>query len=230
MIREIIRNPLSEKTANELTDLTEEQKEQKAEWREAIFHITEKLAKYIRKERVKNLILLDRSARPIAIALKAYWKEMGFEEEQPNIYFINPQAIPPNITEDNYTKVSASFNEKFKKLTKDKDAKTLLFDVCMHEGSTMRGVFDFFACQGFSELRVGVIDDDSDFEYLNVDFSNDFGGHGCYLFGIDKMVQKNGDIVSERSSSARNREVGRRLRKELIQIIDEGIKKKENNE
>ena len=73
MIREN-RNPISEKSANERTDLTEEQKEQKAEWREAIFHITEKLAKYILKEQVKNLILLDRSARPIAIALKAYWK------------------------------------------------------------------------------------------------------------------------------------------------------------
>lgn len=228
MIREN-KNPISEKTANERTDLTEEQKEQKAEWREEIFKITEKLAEYIRDEQIKNLILLDRSARPIAIALKAYWKKSGFEEEQPNIYFINPQAVPLNISETRQAKVSVSFNEKFKELTKDRGAKTLLFDVCMHEGSTMQGVFNFFVDQGFSDFRVGVIDNASDFGDLNVEFSNDFEGMGCYLFGIDKMVQKNEDIVSERSKSARNREVGRQLRKELVQIIDEGIGKKEND-
>ena len=217
MIREN-KNPISEKTANERTDLTEEQKEQKAEWREQIFKITEKLAEYIRDEQIKNLILLDRSARPIAVALKAYWKKSGFEEEQPNIYY---------ISEKRQAKVSALFNEKFKELTKDRGAKTLLFDVCMHYGSTMRGVFNFFVGQGFSDLRVGVIDNTSNFEDLDVDFSNDFEGMGCYLFGIDKMVQKNEDIVSERSKSARNRGVGRQLRKELVQIIDEGIEKKE---
>lgn len=61
--------------------------------REEIFTIGKKLATYTHDEEIKNIVFVDRAARPAYIALKEYWKAAYPQEQRPHIYFVNPRGF-----------------------------------------------------------------------------------------------------------------------------------------
>lgn len=58
--------------------------------RDDLFEVAESLAREVAISDTKNLIFLDRTARPLATALLAYYRHLPKSISRPNVYFINP--------------------------------------------------------------------------------------------------------------------------------------------
>jgi len=89
------------------------------------YEIVKNVAEYAIRENIKNIVLLDRSARPMATALREYWKtkneintKKGLPKlpEMPHIYFINPQGLKTTDKEFISTNV-----DKFAKTKQNKN-------------------------------------------------------------------------------------------------------------
>lgn len=63
------------------------------ERRHDIYEFSKGLTTYLHNEKIPNLILIDRSPRPIWIGVDEYWKQNYKEEQRPNIYFVNPDGF-----------------------------------------------------------------------------------------------------------------------------------------
>ena len=57
------------------------------------YDLTKKATEFIRENDLKDLVILDRSARPFATAFITYWNLAHKDEKKPGIYFINPDAF-----------------------------------------------------------------------------------------------------------------------------------------
>ncbi len=63
------------------------------EKRKELFDYSKAVAEYLRRERISNLILVDRGARPLYIGVREYLYSMYPEEEIPDIFFVNPRGF-----------------------------------------------------------------------------------------------------------------------------------------
>lgn len=63
------------------------------ERRHDIYEFNKGLTTYLHDEKIPNVVLIDRSPRPIWIGIDEYWKQNYKEEQRPNIYFINPHGF-----------------------------------------------------------------------------------------------------------------------------------------
>jgi len=155
-----------------------------AESRDDLFYFTQKVAEYLKENKIKNLILIDRAIRPIYVGLQEYWKAKYPYQEKFKIYFINPWGIENkedlsdsdlkslyqktienlddldilnNSEPRSKEEIEKEFREKFSQLIKEKDEPLLILDACLHEGVTISKVKDFFRNEGFSKIFTGVL-------------------------------------------------------------------------
>jgi transcriptional regulator with XRE-family HTH domain len=64
-----------------------------AEQRNDIYQFSKELSNYLHNEKIPNMIMLDRSPRPLWVGIDEYWKIHYKNEPRPNIYFINPDGF-----------------------------------------------------------------------------------------------------------------------------------------
>ncbi len=187
--------------------------------RKDIVKIGENLAKYLFKKKINNIIFIDRAARPGYIALIKSWNKIFPNTPRPNIYFTNPDGYTDFRTEK---KIAQEFNNTYKNLSANKDAKILIFDVCMHTGETIEPLLTFLKKEGYKNVFLGLSqpkDDDCDiknnFSALKYEPSN-----CCYPFDRDRLIERNlNSVLSERNYDRRERRDSILLRKEISSLF-----------
>lgn len=216
--------------------------------REELFEYCKKLAEYLYTTEADNLVIVDRSARPIWVGVKEYWKAKYPDEPMPGIYFLNPKGFrtlentsvsqadmlyrksmysgEPEEFDPTKTdrEIEDELKKVYKRLLQDKDKKTVLFDACMHKGETLAPVVNIMKQAGFSDMQIVVVSPDmlSPSSPVKPDhfLTERMPARRCYPFDQDQAIEKTYDHVY--SLPAKDPEKIRqaaRLRKEIRDII-----------
>lgn len=214
--------------------------------REEIFQASEHLTELIKEHGFQNIIFVDASARPISTGLTSYWHKALPDERLPGIYFINPEGFHPADEVDqelrDMKKIIKSvfgvhlpggdepissksinrFREVHHQLQKNKDQPTLIVDTCIHTGDTVKLLQQAMKDSGFADTATAAVSPDPDAE-AHPDFYllQTQTKRPCYPFGWEGLVQKGDDVVSQPSDDPDGQFVGRKLREEIKEIIDE---------
>ena len=191
--------------------------------KEDIIRIGNNLAKYLFKNKIKNIIFIDCSARPGYIALKETWKNKFPDRHLPNIYFTNPEGY--NTNKRDIEEIVNKFNTTYKKLSSNKKESIMIFDVCMHTGNTVKSILDVLKKAGYNNIFVGLAQkkciEYSCFQKVNfvaVDYKPD---RGCYPFSRDHIIEKSrrGNLVSSINDMFWNKNGSLILREELYSLF-----------
>lgn len=203
----------------------EEEKERKE-----IFEYSKKIAEYLRKGNIPNLVVIDRSSRPLYIGVKEYLDKKYPDEKMANIYFMNPKGFKAKeemteyeieeIIDDCAWKQDVSespeqvrskgeilkeLEETYKKLMLDKDKPLLIFDTCIHSGDSLAPVKKTLKELGFSDIRIGAINPSDRGSKVKTDFyvTKQEPEKGCYPFGRDRIIEKTfNHVYSQRTEDS----------------------------
>lgn len=216
-----------------------------------VFEICHAISEYIIHEGIQDLIIADRSARPLYVGVMEYFRLVYPDKPMPGIFFINPlgfknrnsSSIPevqavivkgylngdavPNILTTRYAlEVEEEFATRYRRLMDHKAGPVLLFDTCIHTGNSLEVVRDTLARLGFTDLRIGSVNPSDPGATVMTDFAvrTRPAVRACYPFDKDRLVEKTLDSVSSRGTpDATKRAAARLLRDEIRNIIREGI-------
>lgn len=234
--------------------------------RQELFSYIKTIADFLKENDIADIVLLDRSARPLYVGLREYWKSQYPDSEMPGIYFLNPKGFvsQTSLTLWDYAKFGEQYeNETFEDskelpstvraerdidqeiqasmngLYKDKNKPIMIFDTCIHTGSSIEAVQSKLQQHGFNNLMIGSItpasiDVQSAIQYILTSgrqpIREDFAAtdstpeYGCYPFYKDRMVQKTfSSIYSQRQPDEHMRRQAARLREEIKLIVDDNL-------
>lgn len=215
-----------------------------AEEREEIFLFSKAIAEHLHEKGIKNLVIVDRSSRPLYVGVREYWMAKYPNEKMPDIYFINPEGFKHwgNVTHEELDQIDAEggdlnkirlqdeilieFREAYSKLMKGTKDPTMIFDTCIHSGNTLRAVVSAFNAQGFENLEVGSVNPSDQGSRVTTDFfiTRKRPIKGCYPFDRDRMIEKTFDhVYSSRSNDELARAAGIQLRREIKKIMQERL-------
>ncbi len=220
--------------------------------RQELFNYSKEIAEYLRVEGISNLVIIDRSSRPLYIGVREYLRSQYPDEEMPNMYFMNPKGFKAKedltpeeieaIIEDCEWKDDAEeqphqvrtredimreFQDTYKRLLSDKENPVLVFDTCIHSGGSLEPVKKVLDELGFSDVRIGAVNPSERGSKVETDFyiTTQRPEKGCYPFDRDRIIEKTFDhVYSQRTTDSRKREQSIRLRKEIKQIIKDYLK------
>lgn len=176
--------------------------------KENIYESSENLANYISQEGVKNVFFLDNSARQAYVGLKEIWKKEHASEEEPGIYFINPE--PLKYAQD-FDELAEEFAKKFHYV--EKHEKLLIYDVCVHTANTILNTQEFFNKMGFTDVKIAItsVSEDCSLENkakIDLICLNDRAKAGCQPYGKPSYIQKSGAMISNVSINEKSRHQG----------------------
>lgn len=224
---------------------------QYANEREELFYYSKSIAEYLRSENIPNLVIIDRSSRPLYVGVKEYLHAQYPEEKIPDIYFMNPKGFKAredltpeeveeilddcawkNDAEENPHQVRTreeimrEFQDTYKKLMKDKDQPMLVFDTCIHSGGSLGPVKKVLDDSGFSDVRIGAVNPSEEGSKVKTDFyiTTRRPEMGCYPFDRDRIIEKTFDhVYSKTTTDQHKRERSIRLRQEIKKIMQKKI-------
>jgi hypothetical protein len=241
-------NPESEKTESEKYEFFDDEKE-----RSELFEYSKKIAEYLKSENIPNLVIIDRSSRPLYVGVKEYLQSKYPDDKKPDIYFMNPKGFKAkeNMTQEEIDgvimdcafkgdswessdqvrskeEILKEVEDTYKKLMLDKEKPLLVFDTCIHSGKSLEPVKKALEEIGFSDLRIGAVNPADEHAKVKTDFyiTKERPGKGCYPFDRDKIIEKTFDhVYSKKTDDPHKQEKSSRLRKEIRKIIGEFLKK-----
>lgn len=212
--------------------------------RHDIYEFSKELTKYVHDNKIRDVILIDRSARPAWVGIDEYWKNNYPDEKRPGIHFINPEPMDlenffrhekvgriqilkdlEEVDRTGTSPLAKKFKERIKELAEDfvnrykisTENPVLLFDTCSHTGDTIRAVGSMLQEAGY-DLRVITANDSHS---LTMDQRIDMNAklNYCYPFGIDSGVEKSlTNITSSRDITANTERVAA-SRRDIRKII-----------
>lgn len=224
--------------------------------RNEVFEFSKAIAEYLKEDDIQDLVIVDRSSRPLYIGVKEYWKDAYPDTPMPNIYFVNPKGFK-NIDEVNLFELKAAneegvwkgdrdeelntvrskyevleeFENVYPKLIQDKDKPILVFDTCIHSGNTLLPLITTLDELGFSDVRVGSVNPSERGSSVETDFfiTKRSPEKGCYPFDRDRMIEKTFEhVYSQPTKDIQKRRAGNQLREEIKRIIQERLSNKED--
>lgn len=221
-------------------------------FRKDLFSNIKKLSEYIISKGISNLIFVDKRARLTYVGVKEYLRIKYPEKTDLNIYFINPLGLAPRedvsknkVNNSEYNAygrpkkrldIFQEFEETYQELLKNKDKKTLIFDICTHSGFTLsrvKNILDKYF--DTANLEIGVFDfvgkTEEDFiKDSTPDFYVTEESKNCSVFGDEAyplVDNKLGKVTSEpRDVSQKSKIISQKIRSEIKQTIKEFIKSK----
>jgi hypothetical protein len=150
--------------------------------RSEVFSFSKAIAEHLHDNGIEDLVIVDRSSRPLYIGVMEYWKSAYPDERRPGIYFVNPKgfkdkdtlpreelwranreaALKGDLSESDTNartrlEIDAEFAEAYPKLMADRDKEVLIFDTCIHSGDTLASVVESFRRMGFKNVQVGSV-------------------------------------------------------------------------
>lgn len=223
--------------------------------RQELFDFSKKIAEYLREENIPNLVIIDRSARPLYIGIKEYLKTRYPDELKPNMYFMNPNGFKAKEEVSDYEinsiirrclnnedlaesaqqvrskeEIFKEFESVYKKLMVDKDEPLMIFDTCIHSGSSLEPIKKAFDQAGFSDIRVGAINPAQLGAKVKTDFhvTTKRAEKGCYPFDRDRIIEKTFDhVYSKVTNDQKKREKSIELRREIRNIMKDYLAKED---
>lgn len=221
--------------------------------RRELFDYSKKLAEYVHDNDIADLVIVDRSARPVWVGVKEYWRAKYPNEPMPGIYFINPKGFSTveNTSYDEqdrqYSKslwhgepvehgptrtnleVLIELRSVYKRLLEDKDKPVVLFDSCLHRGATLAPVVELMKQAGFSDLHVVVVSPDelSPDSPVKPDYflTDRIPAGVCYPFDREQLIEKTyNHVYSLPATDPYRIKEGARLRAEIRKIMQGYIK------
>ena len=215
------------------------------EARREVFEFSKAIAEYLEKEGIKDLVIVDRSSRPLYIGVREYWDKKFRGKQRPGIYFINPKGFESrdvlSLEEADINKkysyetvgqvrekeeIIAEFERVYPKLVADKNKPILIFDTCIHSGDTLVKVVEIFKEMGFSDVRIGAVNPADRLSKVKKDFfiTTSRPERGCYPFDRDRMIEKTFEhIYSRRVTDTRKIAAGVEIRREIKKIMEENL-------
>lgn len=124
---------------------------------------------YCYQQRINNIVLIDKSARPLWAGISQYWDLAYSGNQKPRIQFINPSLFRRTVKNSKTpSDLSAALHEAANELVAqlqssrspllvDRDHPLLLVDSCMHSGKSVYLTKRVMGIAGFSDVRAGVI-------------------------------------------------------------------------
>jgi hypothetical protein len=240
------KNTKEERPDYELFDDKDERKE--------VFEYSKRISEYLRSEKIADLIIIDRSSRPLYIGVREYLKAKYPEEKLPGIYFMNPKGfkakeelsqseideiIQDCVWKDDLVEFPRQVRSKeeileelentYKDLMKDKEKPVLVFDTCIHSGDSLSPVKQTLLDSGFSDIKIGAINPSDSNSKVSTDFyiTRERPEKGCYPFDRDRIIEKTFDhVYSKRTEDPRKREKSLQLRREIKSIMNDFMEKK----
>lgn len=222
------------------------------EARENLFDYSEAIAGYIKRNGIKDLVIPDRSARPLYVGVMEYWKKFFSNDPMPGIYFVNPKGFmagdvlpfselsdvnanaglkddlfesPKSIRDDH--QIKTEFKQAYPKLMADKKKPILIFDTCIHSGKTLESVIRVMRDLGFTGLKIGSVNPSDHYSVVKTDFhiTEEEPEKGCYPFDGDRLIEKTFEhVFSNRTPDATKRATAGLLRQEIKKIMAEFLK------
>ena len=223
------------------------------EERRDLVEYSKEIAEYLRSEGIQNLVIIDRSSRPLYLGVREYFHAYYPHEKMPNIYFMNPKGfkskedLTPEEIEDiirdcawksdaeeaphqvrSNEQIMCEFQDTYKRLMADKKEPVLVFDTCIHRGRALESVKRALDNSGFSDIRIGSVNPADPGAKVKTDFyiTTKRPEKGCYPFDRDRIIEKTFDhVYSKKTTDPHKRTRSIQLRKEIKKIIRDSFKK-----
>lgn len=219
------------------------------EAREEVFQFSKAIAEYIKDNEVKNLVIADRSSRPLYVGVMEYWRKVFPNDPMPGIFFVNPKgfkdreshttqelqatnyflrddAVEPIDKARTQKDIMIEFRTAYPRLFQDQDKPVLIFDTCIHSGDTLDSVVKTFKKSGFENVIVGSVNPGDQGSKVKTDFyiTTKEPEQGCYPFDRDRMIEKTFEHVYSRpTTDQRKKELGIELREEIREIMKDHL-------
>lgn len=196
---------------------------------EEVIKVGLRLAGYVHDNGIKNVMFIDKSARPGYLVLRGGWHATYPNERVPGMYFINPLAIQEGHIRPGAVK---SFMRTYPHLFAQRKEPILVFDSCMHSGDKMKKVVALLDSAGFWKIKKGLVqpqrgsqyDEKMQLDFIALDSKSEFG---CRPLGTERIVVKGDCFTSERRTmdtpdSYDNSKISdsRALRQQIISIFE----------
>lgn len=201
-IGDTIRDKIIERWAGmPRADLAEIKKDTELFYETYLYEIIKNIAEFVEHNKLDDIVLIDRSARPIATAILTYWNLTHPDKRAPGVYFLNPDIADKNLSGEALEK---KFREEHPRLFKDKDKGIFVFDVCAHKGDTLKKADRVLTEAGFSDVSYGLEYDgrkDEDRENFPVVFDFTRGRKAlleCFPFGYEQIMRKGDKLHADR--------------------------------
>lgn len=221
--------------------------------RKELFECCKDLTEHLHEYEIPNLVIIDRSSRPVYVGVMEYWRDKYPDEKMPGIYFMNPKGFKSKekLTEEELAMVAedcmlkgdlledhqkarteaeiiAEVQETYQRLFEDRDKPLLVFDSCIHSGDTLSPVKDVLEKAGFTKMEIGSVNPSDRHSAVRADYfiTRERPEKGCYPFDRDRLIEKTFDhVYSKRAENPRAAEVSRELREEIRRIMKEFLEK-----
>ena len=185
--------------------------------RKAVHVISKKTAEYLHEEKIKNIFFIDTSARTAWVPIKYFWDTHFDPKMRPGMYFLNPDGFLDFWGDQDIRSIQKRFSQIFHIPFSQKHEPLVLFDTCAHTGGTLTPIIRLLKRLKFSDVRVITAQDpDSGSNIKSVlrldQFRTDMR---CSIFGRDKSVRKDHDIVCKRGRCEGS------LREDLKRVMQE---------
>lgn len=201
--------------------------------RNEVVKIATSLARYLHDNSIESIVFIDSAARPASLALSKAWSHLYPKEKKPGMYFINPMGLDSERREDD---VDQEFRLIHKNLTENIDKPVLIFDVCVHTGTSMNSVIKALRLVGFQKIFTGsaqpafACNCHNEPSNLQLDF---IALQGRALmrgvpFGKDKWVDRDEGKIISRRDFQNNFEHSLQIRGEITSIFAEAMRKENN--
>ncbi len=190
-----------------------------ADEREEIFNFCRATAEYARDNDISGIAYLDRSARPLWIGVREYWKQTyGDQQKAPDMMFINPNGFEPEL--------GRARVEQHTMLNRHADKKLMVVDTCVHSGGTMRDVVGGLEENGFKDVKTAILSSSFKRTRTQPDMAVQKRRpvYGCYPFKYANLVHKGTRVYTNALPKAltdRREAIG--VRREIKRIVDECI-------
>lgn len=219
-----------------------------------VFAYIKAIAEYIVRHKIRNLLLIDTGARPLYVWVKEYLKPQHPDvNKNLNIYFINPSRythyssqfpqrqrllakLPEfvrlltleqnaiSLEKTPFNDLLSDFQDSYPQLIKQKDEPTLIFDTCIHTGVAMEWFLKVIKKIEFSDLKIGVVDDNTNSSWVFSNFIVDYDPKTCYSFGKETLVKKNNWVMSVKNPNKDDIEKWKALRLTIKRLVQEHLK------
>lgn len=216
------------------------------EMRHDLYQASKRLAELIKERGFENILFLDTSARPMATGLVAYWHKAFAGKRLPGIFFVNPEGVYDDLTDEEvkddarrrmfFMEANPETLERIaeggaedllrvhRKMSADKKTPTLIVDTCIHTGETVQQVYHVLEKAGMENISIAAVSEDPESSVVANDYLLPYESRmPCLPFGPDGMVKKGDDVISERGTDPYGVAYGKKNRKDIKEIIEEGF-------
>ncbi len=193
-----------------------------AEDRATHYYAIKVLCEFVKTNKVKNIILIDTSARGGRVGIDEYWKLHFDMKDKPRVFFINPDGF---FDDYRTQRGQRQFAEMFKdSIPSFRNDATLVFDTCIHSGGTMDKVVKNLELAWISPLvGVGHIDNSNYGPFkTRPNFVVFDSSVSCYLFLRESLVcRERNDLACALSTDRLDKARWGSIRRELRANINE---------